>query len=165
VLFLTYSTLTSGTKKRSRLEQIVSVRDMRLACELAAALTIPLWASKWCAGSDDAASFEGCIIFDEAHKAKHFATGKEGASTKVATCVVEMQAALPRARVVYCSATGVSDVANMGYMSRLGCAWHSLWNSSLLEFLVDADISPLLSSLGFRNRFRSVRRLHVLTFQ
>lgn len=31
---------------------------------------------------------------------------------------------LPRARVVYCSATGVSEVGNMAYMTRLG-----LWGS------------------------------------
>lgn len=39
------------------------------------------------------------------HKAKNFST-KESQSTKVATCVLELQQLLPRARVVYCSATG-----------------------------------------------------------
>jgi hypothetical protein len=34
--------------------------------------------------------------------------------------VVALQAALPNARVVYASATGASEPANMGYMSRLG---------------------------------------------
>lgn len=48
--------------------------------------------------------------------------GKDGAAggTKVAQNVIALQAALPRARVVYCSATGVSEVQNMAYMSRLG---------------------------------------------
>jgi hypothetical protein len=46
--------------------------------------------------------------------------GKEAASTKVATAVIALQAALPRARVVYCSATGVSEIGNMAYMSRMG---------------------------------------------
>lgn len=50
---------------------------------------------------------------DESHKAKHFTPGKESQSTKVATCVLELQSRLPSARVVYCSATGVSEVANM----------------------------------------------------
>lgn len=34
--------------------------------------------------------------------------------------VVALQAALPNARVVYASATGASEPANLGYMSRLG---------------------------------------------
>jgi hypothetical protein len=34
--------------------------------------------------------------------------------------VIELQRRLPNARVVYCSATGVSEVGNMAYMSRLG---------------------------------------------
>ena len=38
----------------------------------------------------------------------------------MATAVVQLQQALPRARVIYASATGVSDVGNMAYMSRLG---------------------------------------------
>jgi hypothetical protein len=52
--------------------------------------------------------------------AKNFAVGKEGASTKVATAVLELQRALPQARVVYCSATGVSEVGHMAYLERMG---------------------------------------------
>ena len=32
----------------------------------------------------------------------------------------ELQEKLPRARVLYCSATGVSEVGNLAYMTRLG---------------------------------------------
>ena len=39
--------------------------------------------------------------------------GREQASTKVALAVTQIQRMLPKARVVYCSATGVSDVKNM----------------------------------------------------
>lgn len=39
---------------------------------------------------------------------------------QVATNVLDIQKLLPRARVVYCSATGVSEVGNMAYMERLG---------------------------------------------
>ena len=38
----------------------------------------------------------------------------------MATAVLELQEKLPRARVLYCSATGVSEVGNMAYMTRLG---------------------------------------------
>lgn len=39
---------------------------------------------------------------------------------QVASSVIELQQRLPMARVVYCSATGVSEVANMAYMTRMG---------------------------------------------
>ena len=46
--------------------------------------------------------------------------GKEAQSTKVAAAVIELQRALPMARPVYCSATGVSEVGHMAYMERMG---------------------------------------------
>ena len=81
----------------------------------------------WCGGP----AFDGCLLFDECHKAKNW-TGKEETSSKVAAAVRELQRAratafrwliarflvsqvrelqraLPLARVVYCSATGASD--------------------------------------------------------
>lgn len=39
---------------------------------------------------------------------------------QVASCVIELQQRLPQARVLYCSATGVSEVGNMAYMTRMG---------------------------------------------
>lgn len=102
VLFSTYATLVSSvqkggplsTTKQSRLKQLVD----------------------WCGGEN----FDGCLIFDECHKAKNFVPGKEHASTKVALAVATVQKTLPKARVVYCSATGVTDVKNMAFMERLG---------------------------------------------
>lgn len=72
----------------------------------------------WC-GPD----FEGCLIFDECHKAKNFAVGKDNdtsKSTKVAQAVVDIQRRLPLARVLYCSATGVSELSDLAFMERLG---------------------------------------------
>lgn len=43
-------------------------------------------------------------------QAKNFVPGKEAQSTKVAAAVIELQRRLPKARVLYCSATGVSEV-------------------------------------------------------
>ncbi|GFR47434.1 hypothetical protein Agub_g9154, partial [Astrephomene gubernaculifera] len=60
------------------------------------------------------------IVLDECHKAKNFVPGKEAGSTKVAAAVLALQERLPRARVLYCSATGVSEVGNMAYMVRMG---------------------------------------------
>lgn len=113
VLFSTYSTLVSmhaaKASKKSRLDQLV----------------------KWCGEG-----FDGCIIFDECHKAKHFIPGKEGKSTKVAVAVTMIQRLLPKARVIYCSATGVTDVKDMAFMERLG-----LWGpgTTFLTFEIFLD--------------------------
>ncbi|XP_060641049.2 protein strawberry notch homolog 2 isoform X1 [Anolis sagrei] len=58
--------------------------------------------------------FDGVIVFDECHKAKN------ASSTKMGKAVLDLQNKLPRARVVYASATGASEPKNMIYMSRLG---------------------------------------------
>ncbi|KAI5616542.1 strawberry notch-like 2a [Silurus asotus] len=58
--------------------------------------------------------FDGVIVFDECHKAKN------ATSTKMGKAVLDLQNKLPRARVVYASATGASEPKNMIYMSRLG---------------------------------------------
>lgn len=42
-------------------------------------------------------------------QAKNFVPGAEGKSTKVSATVLALQAQLPKARIVYCSATGVSE--------------------------------------------------------
>lgn len=84
VIFSTYSALISGTnakgagKLNTRLNQLVD----------------------WC-GED----FDGVIVLDECHKAKHLiTTGKK--PTKTGINVLELQVRLPLARVVYASATG-----------------------------------------------------------
>lgn len=35
--------------------------------------------------------FEGCLVFDEAHKAKNFNSSKEELSTKVSQAVIKIQ--------------------------------------------------------------------------
>lgn len=60
-------------------------------------------------------AFDGVLLFDEAHKAKGAAHGQP-----VGTSVVQLQASLPNARVMYLSATGATQVGDMSYMTRLG---------------------------------------------
>ena len=104
VLFITYSLLVSG----KRMENIVS----------------------WLSGSGSTSnvgeksrieqSYTGVIVFDEAHKAKNLEQ-----DTRTAKLVIGIQERLPNARVLYASATGVSDIKHMVYATRLG-----LWGSS-----------------------------------
>ncbi|XP_054166800.1 protein strawberry notch homolog 1-like [Oppia nitens] len=99
VIFATYSSLISESttltgKYKSRFGQLV----------------------QWC-GED----FDGVIVFDECHKAKNlFPSSGSGKPTKTGLAVLEIQKKLPKARIVYASATGASEPKNMGYMIRLG---------------------------------------------
>ncbi|MBN8829563.1 MAG: strawberry notch family protein [Sphingomonadales bacterium] len=97
ILFVTYPTLRSGRSDATRLDQILA------------------WA-----GED----FDGVIVFDEAHAMAN-AAGGEGSRGKVkgsdqGIVGVRLQNLLPRARVLYASATGASDVNNLAYATRLG---------------------------------------------
>jgi hypothetical protein len=128
VLYTTYSSLVARqtSSKRSRLQQIV----------------------KWCGGADyegllgkprsvqynvQSAQITTLaprshphiflfIVFDECHRAKNLISAGGGAAYRSRTgeAVLELQSAMPHARVVYCSATGASEPRNMAYMSRLG---------------------------------------------
>jgi hypothetical protein len=98
VLFLTYATLRSNRgDKVTRLQQIL----------------------EW-VGDD----YDGMVVFDEAHEMAGVAGGegrfgtKDGSDQGIAG--VRLQNLLPRARVLYVSATGASDVNNLAYATRLG---------------------------------------------
>ena len=97
VLFITYSMLVAKSGKKSRLNQVI----------------------RWL-GPD----FDGLIVFDESHKAKNLA-GKN--PTQMGLAVEELQNKCPNARVVYCSATGASEPANMCYMERLGTLYYEFF--------------------------------------
>ncbi|HNG04323.1 MAG TPA: strawberry notch family protein, partial [Nitrospira sp.] len=107
ILFTSYTTLKSKEKRqpgdkgqappRSRIDQIV----------------------EWL-GED----FDGAIVFDESHSMGNCVEmpGKRGKkkAAEQALAGVALQARLPKARVVYVSATGATEVSNLGYASRLG---------------------------------------------
>ncbi|XP_035448097.1 protein strawberry notch isoform X1 [Spodoptera frugiperda] len=98
VIFSTYSALigetqSTSTKYRTRLKQLL----------------------QWC--GDD---YDGVIVFDECHKAKNLCPVGSGKATKTGLTALELQNRLPKARVVYASATGASEPRNMAYMVRLG---------------------------------------------
>ncbi|XP_045467841.1 protein strawberry notch isoform X1 [Harmonia axyridis] len=98
VIFSTYSALigesnSAGGKYKSRLKQLL----------------------QWC-GQD----FDGLIVFDECHRAKNLCPVGSSKPTKTGLTVLELQNKLPKARVIYASATGASEPRNMAYMVRLG---------------------------------------------
>jgi predicted RNA methylase len=89
--------------------------------------------------------FDGVIVFDEAHKmanAGKNSEAKRGKSKATATALrgIELQNLLPKARVVYSSATGATEVGNLAYASRLG-----LWGEGTSFADVDTFISKIAS--------------------
>ena len=108
ILFVTYATLRVGPRqgKCSRLEQIVD------------------WLGH---------GFEGVVAFDEAHAMGGAASSKsdrgERKGSQQGISGLQLQNALPRARVLYVSATGASKIENLAYASRLG-----LWGTGDYPF-------------------------------
>ena len=98
ILYLTYNKLSQGwNKENSNFEKIVS------------------WLGK---------DFDGVIAFDEAHMMSN-AGGKVTNRGKVkpsetALAGIELQKLLPKAKVIYMSATGATEVENLQYATRLG---------------------------------------------
>ena len=68
--------------------------------------------------------FDGVIVFDECHKAGNAVAtkGKRGVKkpSNAGRAVVALQNALPKARILYVSATGATEVSNLSYATRLG---------------------------------------------
>ena len=102
ILFVTYATLRAVSQSGARrIDQII----------------------RWL-GAD----FDGVIAFDEAHAMQNAggAGGSRGAKapSQQGLAGLQLQNALPRARVLYVLATGATEVGNLAYATRLG-----LWGS------------------------------------
>ena len=108
ILFTTYSTLRTVARqgKASRVEQLVA------------------WLGR---------EFDGCLMFDEAHAMANAAPAKgsrgTGKPSQQGLAGIQLQNALPAARVVYVSATGATTVQNLAYATRLG-----LWGTGNMPF-------------------------------
>lgn len=104
ILFSTYDTLRSGGTKDDTGKKTGSNVD-----------SIIEWLGK---------DFDGVIVFDEVQNlgnlsGKKTERGKTNGSMK-AIAGNKLQEAVPNARIVYVSATGATDIANLAYASRLG---------------------------------------------
>jgi hypothetical protein len=113
ILFTTYATLRQAARhgKQSRLDQVID------------------WLG---------ADFDGCVIFDESHEMANAASGKGSRGVKKASqqglAGLLLQYRVPDARVLYVSATGATEPANLSYAPRLG-----LWGSAQSAFLTRED--------------------------
>ena len=122
ILFTTYATLRSSERggKNSRLQQILD----------------------WL-GTD----FGGVILFDEAHAMANAvgsaSTRGQQAPSQQGLAGLRLQHALPKAGVVYISATGATTVQNLGYAQRLG-----LWGGTDFPFATRADFMQAIEAGG-----------------
>jgi len=122
VLFTTYSTLTNSEKDKDgkpgakRIDQIIT------------------WLGK---------DFDGVIAFDEAHSMSNALQSKGSRGTvkpsQTALAGIELQKALPKARVVYVSATGATELRNLVYASRLGLWGEGTAFGSAIDFVSDIN--------------------------
>lgn len=93
------------------------------------------------------ADFDGVIAFDESHlmgNAVASGSGRgAGKTSNQAEAGLQLQAALPKARIVYVSATGATEVGNLGYAPRLG-----LWGDGTPFATVNAFIAAMSRSVS-----------------
>ncbi len=113
IIFTTYSTLRSAAKSQ---RTGAAIHGMSVVAKGQSRLDqLVNWLGK---------DFDGVIAFDEAHNAGNAIAikGERGASqpSAQAMAVVELQKQLPKARVVYVSATGATEVSNLSFATRLG---------------------------------------------
>jgi predicted RNA methylase len=122
ILFTTYATLRSAERegKASRLQQIID------------------WLGH---------SFDGVIVFDEAHAMANAGAGKsergDRAPSQQGLAGLKLQHALPDARIVYVSATGATTVENLAYAQRLG-----LWGGDDFPFASRAEFVSAMQQGG-----------------
>ncbi|NER93529.1 MAG: methylase [Symploca sp. SIO1B1] len=121
IIFTTYATLR-GSKpgKKSRLQQIID------------------WLGR---------DFEGVVAFDESHAmgnalAEAGVRGMKAASQQ-GLAGLRLQNALPKARVLYVSATGATKVSNLAYATRLG-----LWQTGDFPFPSRTDFISSIEAGG-----------------
>lgn len=113
IIFATYATLRTEAKqsKKSRVEQLID----------------------WCGKN-----FDGVIVFDEAHAMSNASPEKGDRGNKKPSLQgiagLRLQNGLPKARVLYVSATGATTINNLAYAQRLG-----LWLSGEFPFASQAD--------------------------
>lgn len=118
ILFTTYPTLRTEKGQLSRINQIVE------------------WLGK---------DFDGVIAFDEAHNMGNLlgSSDKFGRTkgSAMAAAAVKLQSLLPKARVVYVSATAATDVQGLAFASRLG-----LWGRGTAFTDVNDFVSKIQSA-------------------
>ena len=87
--------------------------------------------------------FDGVIAFDEAHKANNAIASQGSRGVKKASqqglAVNDLTAAFPKARILYVSATGATEVKNLAMLDRLGLWGEGTQFTNKQEFVAEID--------------------------
>jgi hypothetical protein len=148
ILFTTYATLRSQERKgkKSRIAQILDwVGREAGRAENQTGINQSHGDGENSSGAKK--SFDGVIVFDEAHAMANAAGGKsergDVAPSQQGRAGLRLQHALPDARVVYVSATGATAVENLAYAQRLG-----IWGSEDFPFANRAEFVAAIEDGG-----------------
>lgn len=149
ILFTTYATLRSQERegKKSRIAQIIDWvgQEAGKAEGLTGTKEDPVGRTEGPTGIKS--SFDGVIVFDEAHAMANAAGGKgergDVAPSQQGRAGLRLQHALPDARIVYVSATGATAVENLAYAQRLG-----IWGSEDFPFANRAEFVAAIEDGG-----------------
>jgi hypothetical protein len=149
ILFTTYATLRSQERegKKSRIAQILDWVGQDTG---RAESPTGIKESQTGIGENPSGakkSFDGVIVFDEAHAMANAAGGKsergDVAPSQQGKAGLRLQHALPDARIVYVSATGATAVENLAYAQRLG-----IWGSEDFPFANRAEFVAAIEDGG-----------------
>ena len=80
--------------------------------------------------------FDGVLIMDEAH---NMANSQGDGAAKKAMAGLQLQDMLPKARVVYATATAATEVSQLAYMNRLGLWGQGTQFATLDEFVAEIE--------------------------
>ncbi|MER9559360.1 strawberry notch-like NTP hydrolase domain-containing protein [Mesorhizobium sp. M0323] len=149
ILFTTYATLRSQERegKKSRIAQILDWVGQDTG---RAESPTGIKESQTGIGENPSGakkSFDGVIVFDEAHAMANAAGGKsergDVSPSQQGKAGLRLQHALPDARIVYVSATGATAVENLAYAQRLG-----IWGSEDFPFANRAEFVAAIEDGG-----------------
>ncbi|MER8962711.1 strawberry notch family protein [Mesorhizobium sp. M0701] len=149
ILFTTYATLRSQERqgKKSRIAQILDWVGQEARRDEG---PTGIKESQTGIGENPSGakkSFDGVIVFDEAHAMANAAGGRSErgdiAPSQQGRAGLRLQHALPDARVVYVSATGATAVENLAYAQRLG-----IWGSEDFPFANRAEFVAAIEDGG-----------------
>lgn len=147
ILFTAYSTLRSKSKiEREAVKANGGKKTDKNGISYQRTQQIVDWLGK---------NFDGVIAFDESHSMGNAIAmkGKRGSSkpSEQALAAIELQRALPNARILYVSATGATEVSNLAYAERLGLWGDGTPFESVNKFVAEMSRSVSAMELVAQN--------------
>ena len=143
ILFTAYSTIIGNSKDKDHITE-KAARGEHLQRDRV--LQIANWLGK---------DFDGVIAFDEAHAMGNLIATRGARGTKPATLTAkagqDLRNLLPKAKILYVSATGATEVANLAYADRLGLWGEGTPFASVIEFINEMSRSVSAMELVAQN--------------